>query len=110
MDEDYLDQAVEHYNEAMVQLRKLEKRADDPALASITFLYEEFEPRCYLFVVFEVLRRIFLTGCLAMFLPGTISQIAVGLLGSMISYRVFSHYDPYVEDDDDLVSEVAQTQ
>ena len=109
-DEDYLDQAVEHYNESLVQLRKLEARADDPALASITFLYEEFEPRCSLFVVFEVSRRIFLTGCLTMFLPGTISQIAVGLLGSMISYRVFSHYDPYVEDDDDLVSEVAQTQ
>ena len=45
-----------------------------------------------------------------MFLPGTISQIAVGLLGSMISYRVYTYYDPYVEDNDDLVSEVAQTQ
>ena len=109
-DEHFLEQALEHYNDAMLQLRKLGTREDDPALASIAFLYEEYEPRCYLFVVFDVLRRIFLTGCLTMFLPGTISQIAVGLLGSMISYRVFSHYDPYVEDDDVVVSEVAQTE
>lgn len=45
-----------------------------------------------------------------MFRPGTISQIAVGLLSSLISYRVFAYYEPYVEDDDDIVSEVAQTQ
>ncbi|KAH8075004.1 sulfotransferase [Aureococcus anophagefferens] len=36
--------------------------------------------------------------------------IAIGLLGSLISYRVFSHYEPYVEEDDGVVSEVAQTE
>ncbi|KAH8064898.1 serine/threonine kinase [Aureococcus anophagefferens] len=41
--------------------------------------------------------------------PSTRS-IAIGLLGSLISYRVFSHYEPYVEEDDGVVSEVAQTE
>ena len=45
-----------------------------------------------------------------MFLPDSISQIAIGLLGSLMSYRVFSHYTPYVERDEEVVSEVAQTQ
>ena len=45
-----------------------------------------------------------------MFVPDSISQIAIGLLGSLISYRVFSHYEPYVEGDDGTVSEVAQTE
>ncbi|KAK7235233.1 hypothetical protein SO694_00144032 [Aureococcus anophagefferens] len=74
------------------------------------FLYEEFKPSCFMFMVYEVSRRIFLTGCLSIFVPDSISQIAIGLLGSLISYRVFSHYEPYVEEDDGVVSEVAQTE
>ena len=45
-----------------------------------------------------------------MFMPGSISQIAIGLLGTLISYRIYNFYRPYVEDDDNIVSEVAQTQ
>merc|ERR1712147_595708 len=67
-------------------------------------------PSCFMFMVYEVSRRIFLTGCLSMFVPDSISQIAIGLLGSLISYRVFSHYEPYVEEDDGVVSEVSQTE
>ncbi|KAH8075001.1 serine/threonine kinase [Aureococcus anophagefferens] len=94
----------------MVQFQKLEARANDPTLESVRFLYEEFKPSCFMFMVYEVSRRIFLTGCLSMFVPDSISQIAIGLLGSLISYRVFSHYEPYVEEDDGVVSEVAQTE
>ena len=89
---------------------KLEIRDGDPALAHVEFLFEEYEPRCYLFIVYEILRRIFLTGVLGMFRAGTISQIAIGLLATIVSHRVFTFYEPYVEDDDDTVSEVAQTQ
>ena len=45
-----------------------------------------------------------------MFVPDSISQIAIGLLGSLISYRVFNYYAPYVEEDDGVVSEVAQAE
>lgn len=38
------------------------------------------------------------------------SQVAVGMCGSMVSYRVFNYFQPYINDDDDIVSEVAQTQ
>ncbi|KAH8066032.1 hypothetical protein JL722_427 [Aureococcus anophagefferens] len=72
----------------MVQFQKLEARANDPTLESVRFLYEEFKPSCFMFMVYEVSRRIFLTGCLSMFMPDSISQIAIGLLGSLISYAV----------------------
>ncbi|KAH8067329.1 hypothetical protein JL721_7744 [Aureococcus anophagefferens] len=89
---------------------KLEIRDGDPELAHVEFLFEEYEPRCYLFIVYEILRRIFLTGVLSMFRAGTISQIAIGLLATIVSHRVFTFYEPYIEDDDDLVSEIAQTE
>ncbi|KAH8086154.1 calcium ion binding protein [Aureococcus anophagefferens] len=109
-DQEYLDAALERHREALRQLQKLEQRANDPALRPIRFLYEEFEPRCCMFIVYEILRRVFLTGCLVMFLPGSISQIAIGLLGTMISYRIYNYYRPYIEEDDNIISEVAQTQ
>ncbi|KAH8075790.1 hypothetical protein JL720_10497 [Aureococcus anophagefferens] len=109
-DEHFLHEALERHAESMVQFQKLEVRANDPTLESVRFLYEEFKPSCFMFMVYEVSRRIFLTGCLSMFVPDSISQIAIGLLGSLISYRVFSHYEPYVEEDDGVVSEVAQTE
>jgi hypothetical protein len=109
-DEDFLHEALERHAESMVQFQKLEARANDPTLESVRFLYEEFKPSCFMFMVYEVSRRIFLTGCLSMFVPDSISQIAIGLLGSLISYRVFNYYAPYVEEDDGVVSEVAQTE
>lgn len=75
-----------------------------------------------MFPVFELVRRVFLSAVLTMLLPGTLSQVAVrrccilfdftqiGLLGALISHRVFTYYSPYIEDTDDVVSEVAQTQ
>ncbi|KAH8075060.1 hypothetical protein JL721_1049 [Aureococcus anophagefferens] len=109
-DLDFLDAAIERHRAALETLEKLDRRAEDPALGPVRFLYEEFRPECYGFIVFEVTRRIFLTGCLTMFLDGSISQIAVGLLGTMISYRVGNYYRPYVEEDDNIVFEIANTQ
>ena len=105
-----IDSAVAMHRVRLQQMGKLEIRDGDPALAHVEFLFEEYEPRCYLFIVYEILRRIFLTGVLSMFRAGTISQIAIGLLATIVSHRVFTFYEPYIEDDDDLVSEIAQTE
>ena len=45
-----------------------------------------------------------------MFYPGSFSQAAVGLLGAAISHRVYGIYEPFIEDSDDVVSEIAQTE
>lgn len=95
---------------AMQQLAKLDIRDKDKNLRFLEFVFEEYEPRCYMFPVFEILRRIFLTAMLMAFYPGSMTQVVVGMLASMISFTVYNHYEPYIEDDDDVVSAVAQTQ
>lgn len=94
----------------MQQAAKIEIRAQDTQLKKLEFIYEEYEPRVYMFPVFELVRRVFLSAVLTMLLPGTLSQVAIGLLGALVSHRVFTFYSPYIEDADDVVSEVAQTQ
>ena len=51
-----------------------------------------------------------MTGGLTIFSDGGALQIAVGLFIAIISHRVYSAYEPYISDDDDVLSEVAQTQ
>ena len=92
----------------MIQLEKINLRDANEALAGLEFVFEEYEPRCYLFPVFELVRRLFLSAVLAVFYPGSGQQIVIGLLGAMCSYVVYSHYEAFIEDDDDVVATVAQ--
>jgi len=102
--------AQRHHKNILTQLKKIEIRDDDADLEAIQFLWEEYVPRCMYFPVFETSRRIFLTGILTMFYPGSSSQLVLGLFGSLVSHRVFNYFQPYVDEDDGVVSEVAQTQ
>ena len=68
-----------------VQDRKMEARADDHDIQHLAFLFGEFEPRCYLFVVFECLRRLALTGLLIFVYNGSATQVVVGLFIAVIS-------------------------
>ena len=98
------------YKAALVEIRKIEIRDMDTDLEKIAFVYEEYEPRVWWFPVYEAGRRVVMTGVLTMFFPGSLSQVAMGLLFALISHRVYAEFEPYIEDDDDIISEVAQTQ
>mmetsp|Transcript_2290 Transcript_2290/g.7733 ORF Transcript_2290/g.7733 Transcript_2290/m.7733 type:complete len:1105 (+) Transcript_2290:2193-5507(+) len=95
---------------AMGELAKLKIRNADESLKGLEFLFEEYEPRCFLFPVFEIVRRLFLSSVLAVFYPGSMQQLVVGLLGAMLSYVAYSYHEAYIKDDDDLVAVVAQGQ
>jgi len=96
--------AGRRYERAMREVEKVEQRKTHyDSIAGLEFLWEEYEPRCYLFPVFELARRLFLSSILAVFFPGSVQQLVVGLLGAMLSYLVYSHYDAFLEDDDDFV-------
>ncbi|KAJ8600066.1 hypothetical protein CTAYLR_001869 [Chrysophaeum taylorii] len=110
VDANLFRRAQRRHKEVFSQLKKVEIRESIRELEDIQFLWEEYEPRCIYFPVFESARRIFLTGVLAMFGTGSSSQLALGLFGTLFSYKIFALYQPYVEDDDDVVSEVAQMQ
>ena len=69
-----------------------------------------YEPRAYLFPVFEMARRLFLTSVLAVCWPGTMQQVSVAMLGAGVSFGVYAFFEAYIEDDDDVVSTVAQAE
>ncbi|KAK7248955.1 hypothetical protein SO694_00043153 [Aureococcus anophagefferens] len=87
-----IDSAVAMHRVRLQQMGKLEIRDGDPRSRDVEFLFEEYEPRCYLFIVYEILRRIFLTGVLSMFRAGTISQIAIGLLATITELVIVFFY------------------
>jgi len=93
---------------AINQLEKLELRDSDDSLEALAFVFEEYKPRCYLFPIFEITRRIFLTSVLAIFYPGSTRQSVIGMLGAMLACVVYYYYEPFIEDDDNVVSAVAQ--
>ena len=82
----------------------------NPSLRQLKFLYETYEPRCWWFEVFETVRRLLLTGGLVLFNPGTSSQIVASLIICLLSVRVYSGYDPFIDEKHDRLVEVAQWQ
>ena len=67
-----------------------------------------YEPKCYYFEVIETVRKLFLTGGLIFFNPGTGSQIVFSLLLSIASMRVYAYYSPFIKSDQDVIAEAAQ--
>lgn len=95
---------VARFKVARIQAQKIALRNEKDGLDALELLFAEYEPRCYLFVVFDCLRRIFLTSILALFNEAEVSQIGLAIFGSFLSYRVFSFYAPYVDDEVSLVA------
>ena len=95
---------------AMEDHAKLKLRNEDESIAALEFIFEDYWPRYYLFPIFELVRRLFLTSVLALFHDGKTQQLVVGLLGSMLSYAVYAYCEAYVEHDDNVVAPVAQAE
>ena len=82
----------------------------DHRLSRIKFLYQAYEPNCWWFEVFETFRRLLLTGGQVFMNPGTASQIVLNMLICLFSMRVYAQYQPYIEDKNDRLAEIAQWQ
>ena len=82
----------------------------DPGLASLSFLYGAYEPRCYGFEVVETLRRLLMTGGLLFFNPDTGGQIMVSLVMCLGAMRVYTGYKPFCRRSHDVLAEAAQWQ
>ena len=82
----------------------------DPGLASLSFLYDSYEPQWYWFEVVETLRRLLLTGGLLFMNPGTGGQIAASMVMCLGAMRIYAGYKPFIEDSNDVLAETAQWQ
>ena len=105
---DGFEREQRRHAKAMSELSKLKVRNNDQSIAGLEFLFEDYEPRCFLFPIFELCRRLFLSSVLAVFYPGSMHQLVVGLLGAMLSFVVYINHEAYIEDDDDVVAAVAE--
>ena len=76
----------------------------------LSFLLGSWEQRTYWFEVFEVLRRLALSGVLVLFGPGSAVQAGMSILICSASIKMYSLYNPFREDDDDFLQELAQWQ
>ena len=93
-----------------VQELKVKLRSEDKSIQHLEFLFRDYEPRAYLFIVFECVRRLALTGMLIFVFPGSPSQIVVGLFVAVFSQGIISAASPYVESSDDNLATVGQFQ
>ena len=73
-----------------VQELKIKLRSEDKSIQHLEFLFRDYEPRTYLFIVFECVRRLALTGMLIFIFPGSASQIVVGLFVAVFSQLIIA--------------------
>ena len=76
----------------------------------LSFLLGSWEQRVYWWEVFEVIRRLMLSGVLVLFGPGSAIQSAMSILICLASIKAYSLYAPFREDDDDYLQELSQWQ
>ena len=82
-------------SEKDVQELKIKRRSEDKSIAHLEFLFRDYEPRTYLFIVFECVRRLALTGMLIFIFPGSASQIVVGLFVAVFSQLIIAAAGPW---------------
>ena len=91
--------------------RDIEVRNQKEDLKAFTFLFEEYEPRCWWYAAAELIFRLYLTGLISFFgsahSPATTTQASLGLLGAIVYYVLLSAFDPYIDPRDDALAKVA---
>ena len=90
--------------DAQLQRRKTVVREQDESIQHLAFLFDEYEPRCYLFIVFDCVRKLLLTGLLTFVYEGSGTQLGFAILVSLISEWTLEWLNPYVENTDDSLA------
>jgi hypothetical protein len=93
-----------------VREKTLRDKDDDThaMLRSTQFLFKEYKPRYWWFEVFECARRLMLTGGTVFFLEGSATQVAAGILVSLVSIQVYAQAQPYIRHQDNVLAMTAQ--
>ena len=90
--------------------RDVEEREKDDALMTVAFLFDSYKPEYWYFEIFETCRRLALTGALGAIKPGTITQLAFGMLLSLCGIMVYCCSMPYNNKRDNLLQILSNLQ
>jgi hypothetical protein len=89
-------------------LREDKKDDTNAMLLSTQFLFKEYKPRFWWFEIFECVRRFMLTGGTVLFFEGSATQVASGMLISIVTIYVYANTRPYINRRDDFLAIAAQ--
>lgn len=79
------------------------KRNVHPWDENLSFLYKAYKPSYWWFEVYELIRKLFLTGLIIFVSAGTATQIAIAGVVCAVSMCVHMRLQPYVDTIDDLL-------
>ena len=76
----------------------------------LTFLYEAYKGRMWYWEVLETTRCLLLTAVVSVVGFGSTGQLVFGILVAIIYVKLYGYFQPYVQNELDIVQEVAQYQ
>uniref|UniRef100_A0A7S2F8R9 Polymorphic outer membrane protein n=1 Tax=Octactis speculum TaxID=3111310 RepID=A0A7S2F8R9_9STRA len=83
-------------------------RENNENLSYISFLYDAYEPRYWFWEVYVCCDRLIMTTVSIWLSIHESFRPFACLIISCVNIKMYSHYDPYVQDSDDVIAEVAQ--
>ena len=86
----------------------IDSRKEDPRLRPLAFLFSVYEPRLYLWEVFEMYRRILFVGALPLLSTSKARIAAFGVILGLISAIVYGEVEPFSRISTNLLGHVAQ--
>ena len=92
--------------------RKVKERSKEEgkAKAALAFLWAAYEPCFWYWEIIETFRRIMLTAVLSILAPGSSKQNVFGIVLTFLFTKLYGFYQPYLEDNDDLLADLGQVQ
>ncbi|CAE7309164.1 unnamed protein product [Symbiodinium microadriaticum] len=90
------------------ELAKAIKREKDPQIKHLLFIFDDYKPSSMYYEVFESVRKVFLSGVLALCAPGSWLQVVIGIFACQLSLRVLQRYAPYANPNAGSAAETAQ--
>ena len=92
------------------KLNKFLESSREILFESLSFLYAAYEGKFWYWEIIETVRRLVLTAVISVCLPGSGAQSVLALLFATIFIKLYSYYQPYQFEIDDIMGESGQWQ
>ena len=91
-------------------MKPTEEREEDEELVGMSFLFENYKPEFWYFEIIVTLMRLMLTGVLGLIKPGSITQLSVGMLMTLMGILLSGWLKPYDIMRDNVLSVMSYVQ
>ena len=81
-----------------------------PTARRLAFLWQAYKPKYWYWEIIETTRKLMLTAVLSVLSPGSAEQSIFGVIMAWAYITVYSYYQPYEEDSDNVLAAAGQIQ